>query len=296
MFCVRLILTLILVIHISSKHALSQCTDDQYTIATVNDHFKSQAINGIPFSYPLLVLSSETRDGHFGTLRTEKDNNPECRTVNVTYRVNKKTTEGTVVFIDYDMPEFWQKFVVPSGGAARTTTPPPSRRIPAEKKTEGPFLLVDPELGKLPQGTTFEPKGLWLVKALVSLDVELDGKIVRREMWKIEKMKPDVVPLPSHAAVFTGEPRKWKDTKGKPLLDGIFLDWDKQKKSVRISSTDRVVSEIPFFDLSLSDRKWIQEQIAARESKDQNANMGYGGEGGYGGSSPSQNTRKGKRN
>jgi hypothetical protein len=292
MFYVRLILISVLVIHIGSNHALSQCTDDQYTIATVNDHFKAQAINGIPFSYPLLVLSSETRDGHFGTLRTDKDNNTECRTVNVTYRVNKKTTEGVVVFIDYDMPAFWQKFAVPSNGSARTTAPPPSQRIPAEKKTEGPFLMVAPELGKLPEGATFEPKGLWLVHASVSHDVELDGKIVRREMWQIEKIKPDVVSLPAHPAVFTGVPRKWKDTKGKPLLDGIFLDWDEQKKSVRISSTDREVSEIPFFDLSLSDRKWIKEQISARESRDHNANMGYGGEGG---SPPSQNPRKGKR-
>jgi hypothetical protein len=69
----------------TSISAFAQCNDKQFTVATVKEHFQAQALNGIVFSYPVLELNSESRDKHFGTLRTNKDNHPDCRTVYVRY-------------------------------------------------------------------------------------------------------------------------------------------------------------------------------------------------------------------
>ncbi len=272
-----------------SNSVLSQCSHTQFTVATVEEHFRLQATNGIPFSYPILELQSESRDGHFGTLLTSKDNKPECRTVNVTYRINNKTPEGSVVFVDYDMPSFWQKFLAPN-----QSRPPPPKLIPAVKKLEGPFLLVDPELAKLPPGATFDPSGLWVVNGTLAVEIAKDEKFDRREIWKIERIKPESLALPVHPAIFTASSRKWKSSKGNLLFEGIFLDRDPQKKSVQIHAADGSVSEIPFFELNLSDRKWIMEEVSARESKDKNGSTGYGF-GGEGGSLTMQRSGKDRR-
>ena len=263
----------------SSNNVLAQISDKQFTVATVQEHFRLQAMNGDAFSYPILELQSESRDGHFGRLRTGKDNRPEYRTVNVKYRLNNQTPEGSVVFVDYDMPAFTQTFSVPSHGPIRTVSPPP-RKIPAEKKTEGPFLFVDPELAKLPPGATFDPAGLWVLNGVVAVNIAKDLEIVRREIWKIEKLKPDVVTMPVHPAIFTDSARKWKSSTGKFLFEGIFLDRDEQKKSVRIYTTDGKTSETPFFDLHLSDRKWVTDKVTDRESKTRSESAGNGKGGG----------------
>lgn len=95
----------------TSISAFAQCNDKQFTVATVKEHFQAQALNGIVFSYPVLELNSESRDKHFGTLRTNKDNHPDRRTVYVRYRVDKQTSEGSVVPIEYNLPAFTQSFL-----------------------------------------------------------------------------------------------------------------------------------------------------------------------------------------
>ena len=259
----------VIVFVVSSSCVHAQISDKQYTVATAEEHFRIQASSGQKFSFPILELTSGSRDGHFGTLRTNKDNHPDYRPVKVTYRLSNQVPDGAIVFVEYDMPAFTQSFLVPNHGSVQTIAPRP-KRIPAENKVEGPFLMVAPEIAKLPKGTTFEPEGLWIVNGTIAVELSKDGKTDRQEIWKLEKMKPKVVELPEHPAIFTGSFRRWKNSKGNPLFEGIFLDRDEQKKSVRFYTEDKRVSEIAFFELSLSDRKWISEEVVRRESKGAN--------------------------